>query len=372
VYYTWNNGHVGWGPRGPHDRPGQTPVNLPHGTVTTGGGAIGPGGRGGRVTREELGGAGTGMRFGFSQPEGFGGAVRSAGLAPRSPRDGGRQGLRGDMPPASGEGAVNGAPAVRYSGSMPTPRTVPAEQRADTSRGGRNPRAEAPVGIVYDPNSGRYINGAPITSRPAIDGSVSAGSAGAVGAPSGNSTPPQPSAGFSGRRDDGNDRGGKPGQPVPPGIDRRNGDDTPAPRNAQPAPAAQPSAGYSGRRDDGNDRGGKPGQPVAPGIDRRNGDDSPRPSATSSGRNNPRVDSPRNDGGYSGARPAPAPPPRVESPRPSSPPPRPPSNGNKPTGNSFRSGSSSGGSSSGSRGSWGSRPSGSSSGSSRPSNGRPH
>jgi hypothetical protein len=270
VYYVWHNNRHSWGPLAPHDRPGQRPANLPHGTVSPGvpTGRIGPG----RVTRADLRDE-DGIGVSFEQPRGFGGAVRPT----RGP-------TRAESP------ARPIVPASGFAGTMPSAPTrgISPEDRADLPRGTQHPRATAPAGIVYDPTTGRYINGSATSSRPS-----------AV-------TPVAPS-GYSGE-----DRAAKPSQRMPPGIDRRPSDDT-------PSPSARPS----------NPRwGSAPSSTASPSQNPRS--ESPRVNTPRN--DSPRYESPRsssqpsnqNSGGW-GSRPSSpppsSPPPRVEGPRPSSPPP---------------------------------------------------
>jgi len=291
VFYTWNNNRVGWGPLGPNDRPGQTPTNLAFGAVSgtpgNSGDRIGPGGR---MTRAEIEADGGG-RVSFRPPDGFASMVRPMRGTTRADGDS----RPGFTRPAS-ESPRSTPAAAGFAGAAPT-RGVTAEDRADLPRGGgRVPRAEAPAGIVYDPATRRYENGPATTSRPS------------------GATPVSPSQGFGG------DAGvAKPGRGLPPGIDRRMGDDSPA-RGTQSPSATWGNATPGQTMPRSNSTPGESGRTASPRFEspRYDGERSP----------NPRYESPRppsqpsrsTSEGWGGRPSSPPPQTRGESPRPSPPP----------------------------------------------------
>jgi hypothetical protein len=279
VFYVWNNNRLHWGPLAPHDRPGQTPANLPHGTVTVVSGP--PAGWGGatRITRADLG-IQPGMKVFYEPPQNLTEEALGARPIPRvliSEREGLGKPARTPAPaPAVGAAAPPLAvPRSGYSGTAPQPPRA-AEERADFPRGTRrSPQVDVPSGIVYDPQSGRYIND-DVRPRSGYSGSV-----------------PRPAeiprAGENDAR--------KPQPVIPqrgPSYDRRATDDT-------PIMSAPPTRGW----------GGTATQPPAPKSEM------PRYEP----RHEPRPQTPR----YEIERPQPrheTPPPRYEAPRPSPPPPR--------------------------------------------------
>jgi hypothetical protein len=264
VYYVWHNNRHHWGPLAPHDRPGHPPANLPHGTVTHSGPHPRRGGTG-HITRADLMGNEPGISISYEPPQGFGGAVRP-------------------MRPTRAEGGVTSpARPAGFSGATPTPRGFRPEDRADLPRGGRVPRAGAPAGIVYDPQSGQYVNGPATTNRPSFD---------------------------SPRGSTGNERPARPSQ-RPQWFDRPNTDESPAGTSRPSQPAW-----------------GNPARPTSPRTDSPSNTpprgESPRPSAQPRNEH-PRPAPPSNSGsGGWGGRPSSPPPPqpRTETPRPSPPPPR--------------------------------------------------
>jgi hypothetical protein len=302
VYYVWSNNRVHWGPLGPHDRPGQRPQNLPHGTVTHGP----PAGYSGvsHLTRADLGPE-AGAKIYFEPPQQFDDEIRI-----RRPRA---------VPSATAGGSPVDAPA----GGTPAPRNVVGPGAGTLPSRGNDPqgRAEppapryrgndggAPGGIAFDPQTGRYVNNAPPPAR---------------NFPSGE---PDTREGISRlpRIGDGNPQDSVKPRAVPQKPvynDRRNDYDSPPPRiNPQPRndePGARPR--YESRPSYSPPPANEP-RAYTPAPPRAE----PRPYSPAPPRAEPRPYTPPPPRAEPRSSPPPrpsSPPPRMESPRPSSPPAR--------------------------------------------------
>jgi hypothetical protein len=150
----------GWGPRSPHDRPGQPPANLPHGTVVPTNnnprGFSGVDRRNDRLLSSELG---RGRVF-FEPPETFDGDRRIRGRA--------AAGNDSVSPPATPSApATSGSPISGYSGEPRTPRTREgsADERPDPRTRVRAGEAGPASGIVYDPQERRFVNAPGVPGR---------------------------------------------------------------------------------------------------------------------------------------------------------------------------------------------------------------
>jgi hypothetical protein len=155
----------GWGPRGPHDRPGQPPANLPHGTVVPTSnnprGYSGVDRRNDRPLTSELGRG----RVVFDAPETFDGDRRPRGRA--------AAGIDSvSSPAASGAPAASGSPVSGYSGEPRTPRTREgaADERTAPRTRGRVGEASPASGIVYDPQERRFVNAPGVPGRSGAPG----------------------------------------------------------------------------------------------------------------------------------------------------------------------------------------------------------
>ncbi|MBI3484866.1 MAG: FecR domain-containing protein, partial [Acidobacteria bacterium] len=160
VYWVHLGGNRwGWGPRGPHDRPGQPPANLPHGTVVPTSNPRGYTGVDRRNDRPTPGDVARG-RVVFEPPDSFGEVTRPRGRA--------ATGSDGVSPPTA-----PGAPAASgFSGSPRSsqPGDVARDERADPRARGRAGEAGPASGIVYDPRDRRYVNAPEVPGRTGAPG----------------------------------------------------------------------------------------------------------------------------------------------------------------------------------------------------------
>ncbi len=275
VYWVHLGGNRwGWGPRGPHDRPGQPPVNLPHGTVVPTNanprGYSGVDHRNDRPLTSELGRG----RVVFDPPDTFDGDRRIRGRA--------ASGDDGASPTVVfGAPATSGAPVSGYSGEPRTPRTREGapQERTDPRTRGRASEAGPASGIVYDPKERRFVNAPGIPGR-----------SGAPGRAESAETPAAPpSRGYSGTT-------ATPGQTrKPPTAEIRREDRLVIQRDENRVP------GRSQPRQDNSPATVRPWQ-------------QPRQDAQPQQRQ-PSAPAPQAQPRYEQPRPAPAPQPRYEQPR---------------------------------------------------------
>jgi hypothetical protein len=249
----------GWGPLAPHDRPGQPPANLPHGTVTPTGDT--PRGYiGGNRFERPLPGTLTNARVRFDPPDGLDAELRTR----RTP--GNRAGSEAPSGAAPSQGA---APAAGFSGraDTPQPRGVAPEDRGPRVRGRANDQGGPPSAIIYDRNERRYVNNPAAPTRPDLPGRVE-----------------------------------NPERPAPAAVSPRGYSGTATAPSTPSQPPARPSDmnRFPGRSSAEFDRPAS----VRPSSPQPRFESQPRPQYSS-----PRAEQPR-----------PAPQPRMESPRPSPPP----------------------------------------------------
>jgi hypothetical protein len=287
------NNQWGWGPRHPHDLPGQPPNNLPHGTVlTTNNTPTGYGGVDRRLQRATPGDIARAQVL-AEPPESFVGArFRGRGATATG-------GV--DSTATSGATSTSG-----YAGTTKTPPTQPGDVAREDGITPRTRGSSAETGkasgIVYDPQGRRWVN-ADVPGRAGTNARTNT-----------TETPATPAAnGYSGTTATPAQTPATPSTEIRP-VDR--GD------------VARDDSRLPGRREQ---KDGTPAQMRPPQTPRSEAQQPQRPSTAPPSQVQPRVETPRSapqqqprwESPSRPASPPPPAPPRVEPMHPASPPPAP-------------------------------------------------